>query len=563
MTEPQMAQLTSSRSLVETAQEHRRAGRLAQAEETCREVLRADGDNVAALRLMSRMLVDAGHMLLALPFMKRLSSLEPDNPVYHNALANAYLALGRFEAAQASAQQATLVAPDFAAAHATLAAIATLTGDGDAAVAGYRRAVMLDPASHQTHSSLVFGLHYTAATPAELLREAQAWAARHERMLVCGEAVHTNSPEPERRLRIGFVSADLGRHPVGYFLPAALSHRDEQRFETFCYSSSRHTDDLASCFRTAADQWRDIDALDDAQAAALIRRDRIDLLVDLSGHSHGNRLLLFARRPAPVQVTWLGYFGTTGMQSMDYLIAGSHVVPPGNEQWFTERVVRLPAPYLCYTPQTELDVAPSPVTTNGFITFGCFNKIVKVTDQVAQVWSDILRAVDGSRLCLKDRAFSAESVCRRVRMLFERHGVDAASLTLLPASPHSEYFAGYGGIDIALDPFPFNGGTTTVEGLWMGVPAVTLAGDHYPGRMGVTHLTAVGLSDLIARTTKEYVEKAVALALDPDRLADLRRDLRGRMRASPLCDAPRFARALEGAYREMWRSWCAVRTGQR
>jgi predicted O-linked N-acetylglucosamine transferase (SPINDLY family) len=330
--------------------------------------------------------------------------------------------------------------------------------------------------------------------------------------------------------------------------------------EVFCYSNHRGVDELTLRLRPSVDHWRTVVGVTDAVLADVIRRDGIDILVDLSGHTAGHRLETFARKPAPVQVSWVGYFDTTGLDTIDYILLDRFVCPAEAEGGYSERVLRLPDGYLCYAPQSDQPVAPLPASTCGYVTFGCFNKVAKVTPQVVELWSRILHTVPEARLCLKDTAFDDAAVRERYTRLFASHGIGHDRLTLLGRTPYQEYLETFAQIDIALDPFPFNGGTTTIESLWMGVPVVALAGDRFVGRMGVSHLSNLGLSELIADSPAAYVDTAVQLACDLPRLTALRSGLRERMTASPLTDGQRFTQALEGLYRQMWRTWCATQS---
>jgi predicted O-linked N-acetylglucosamine transferase (SPINDLY family) len=323
-----------------------------------------------------------------------------------------------------------------------------------------------------------------------------------------------------------------------------------------CYSNNSGCDDLTTWFSSKADAWRTISSMSDEAVANHIEADGIDLLIDLSGHTSGSRLPLFAYRPAPVQASWCGYFDTTGMSTIDYVIGNHLLIPEHDDQYYTEQIVRLDGAYACYTPQTDLPVAPTPALEAGHVTFGCFNRIAKVTPAVVALWSRVLAAVPDSRLCLKDKSFVDDGVRSRYIRQFAEHGIADDRLLFAGASSHAQYFADYAAIDIALDPFPFNGGATTVEALWMGVPVVTLTGDRFAGRMGLAHLSAAGLDELIAASPDEYVMIASHLAHNVERLARLRTGLREQVQASALCDGPRFARSAEAAFRQMWWAWC-------
>jgi predicted O-linked N-acetylglucosamine transferase (SPINDLY family) len=366
---------------------------------------------------------------------------------------------------------------------------------------------------------------------------------------------HLNDRSPQRRLRIGYVSPDFRFHPVGRFLLPLLETHDRGNFEIFCYASVDVPDALTDRCRAYTDAWRDVRDLSDEQLAQVVRRDRIDVLVDLTMHMAQNRLLLFARKPAPVQVTYLAYCGTTGLETMDYRLTDPHLDPPGgDERFYSERSVRLPETYWCYRPTIETPpVNPLPALAAGHVRFGSLNNFCKATPPTLAAWGRLLQAVPVSRLLLSARAGSHRD---RVRGLLGEQGVASERVDFVDIQPVAEYFALYQQIDVALDPFPYGGGTTSCDALWMGVPVVSLAGQTAVGRGGLSILTNVGLPDLAARDAGHYVQVAAELAQDLPRLSDLRATLRERMRNSPLMDAPRFARSVEAAYREMWRRWC-------
>jgi hypothetical protein len=358
--------------------------------------------------------------------------------------------------------------------------------------------------------------------------------------------------KPER-LRIGFVSGDLRQHPVGHFLEGVLAHIDPQRLELFAYPTHNQTDELTARIKPHFAAWTPLLGLNDETAARRIQADGVHILIDLSGHTAHNRLPLFAWKPAPVQVSWLGYFATTGVAEMDYFIADPHTLPAGEERQFTETVWRLPDTRLCFTaPDADVAIAELPALANGYITFGCFNSLTKINDRVIVLWARLLDAVPGSRLMLKAKQLKEALVQDKMRERFAAHGVSADRLLLEGPEARAEYLAAYNRIDIALDPFPFTGGTTTAECLWMGVPVLTLAGDRLVSRQGVGLLANAGLPDWIATDADDYVSKAVLHASNPQALAALRRSLRQQVLASPVFDGERFARHLENALQDMW-----------
>jgi predicted O-linked N-acetylglucosamine transferase (SPINDLY family) len=358
-------------------------------------------------------------------------------------------------------------------------------------------------------------------------------------------------------LRIGFVSADFGRHPVGFFTLELLENHDPGAFTAVCYSCDRRPDAVTERLQAAADEWHEVRNTSHSSLAERIRADGIDILFDMAGHTARNRLPCFARKPAPIQVTWAGYVGTTGLATMDYLLADRHHVPAGEDIHYRERILRMPNGYICYTPRAEApDVAPLPARTNGFVTFGCFNNPAKINDPLLDAWAAILGRLPGSRLFLKYAEMDDPITRRRVAGRLGLHGIEPSRLVFEPRSPHRELLAAYNRVDIGLDTFPYSGGLTTCEALWMGVPVVTVTGATFAGRHSTSHLSNVGLTETIATDVPGYIATAVALANDPDRLAELRATLRQRTAASPLCGGPRFARDFEAAMRGIWRAWC-------
>ena len=316
--------------------------------------------------------------------------------------------------------------------------------------------------------------------------------------------------------------------------------------------------------RDGADRWREVHAQNAEDLAALIRQDQIDILVDLAGHTSNNFLPVFARKPAPIQVAYLGYPGTTGLSAMDYRLTDQVADPQGmTEHCFTETLIRLPHGFLCYTPRADAPKpAAPPSRNNGYMTFGSFNNLVKLTPSVAALWSRILGAVENAHLLLKSKSFACEETRNLFFDSFADHGIDKDRIELVAFVKDSrDHLDTYARVDIALDPFPYNGTTTTCEALWMGVPVISLAGDSHMGRVGASILAAVGLPDLVAADEDGYVDLATQLAGDRDRLAGYRRDMRKRMEASPLLDARQFNLDLDGAYRNLWRQWCARAEG--
>lgn len=422
------------------------------------------------------------------------------------------------------------------------------------AVAAFRRAVAIDPRDPSAHPNLLWLMNLRPEFSAEeRYQEHCRWAqalAETRRLPARG-----HDRDPDRALRIGYVSSDFRNHAVGHFIEPILAHHDRARVVPHCYSNSEERDAATERMRALVGGWRDIAGLPDDRVEALVGEDRIDILIDLSGHTRGNRLRVFARRPAPVQVTFLGYPATTGMPAVDYRLTDALADPPGAERHYRERLCRLPRSLWCYFPREDMPgVSRLPALASGQVTFGSMNGAAKLNPAVIAAWSRILDRVPWSRLLIA--TVPRGEAERRIRAGFDRHGIGAQRLEIIDRLEQREYRKLFARVDVALDPFPCNGGTTTCESLWMGVPVVSLAGDEFRSRAGLSLLTAAGLPDLIARSVEEYVDFAAALAGDLAALAALRSGLRERLKGSPLADIGAYVAALEAAYRAMWRRWC-------
>ncbi len=502
-------------------------------------------------------LADKGQVEEAIAACRRSIALKPNFPDAHVNLGTCLHAKGQLDEAIASYRQALALQPNHAAAHLNLGSSLQAAGQLDGAIASYRQAIALNPNSPQAQSNLVLTLHYHAGYDARAIAEEHhRWNRQHAEPLRSCIQPHSNDRTPDRRLRIGYVSPDFRQHPVGRFLLPLLANHDKSRVEIFAYAHVPVPDAMTQRLRSHTDGWRSIVGISDAQAAELIRQDRIDILVDLAGHTAHGRLLLFARKPAPVQATYLGYPDTTGLSTMDYRLTDAYADPPGQtEPYHSERLARLSPCAWCYQP------SPCPPVTerrDGPITFGCFNAFAKVTEPMLRLWGRILQAVPESRLLLKTAGLGSQAVRRRVQQILSEAHVGPERLELLGHEPDRDrHLALYGAMDIALDTFPYHGTMTTCEALWMGVPVVTLAGATHVSRVGVSLLSNAGLPELVAQDPDHYVRIASTLAADKVRLAELRLNLRQQMEHSPLMDAPHYAANIEAAYRQIWRQWCA------
>ncbi len=525
----------------------------------------------------------------ALSGFQRAVDLKPDYGEAHNGMALALKALDRLEEAERACRRAVDIKPGLVEAWTNLGNILQDSGRLSEAVEAQRQAISIDPDYATAHYNLAKALadqwriadavvsyqtaiekdpHYLDAWESLMLNELylpevteesifqrhRAWAASLDPVTELGGDDFDQSPD--RRLRIGYLSPDFRTHSCAYFLAPLFAAHDRSRVEVFAYSNLRRPDEMTDQFRDKADQWRDITDLDDQEAARLIREDRIDVLVELAGHSANNRLSVCAYRSAPVQVSWLGYPATTGLASIDYRFTDDVTDPPGPaDDLHSEALWRLEGGFHCYrASETAPDVGLPPVEKSGVVTFGSFNNIAKITPGVIDVWTRILTDVDGSRLILKGKMFDNNETRQLITAEFTSRGIDEDRLDLRSwigrdATPLALYHE----IDIALDTFPYNGATTTFEALWMGVPVVTLRGKRHAGRVGAGILTHLGYPGWIAESTGAYTDIAVSLADNKENLIEIRAALRSRLISSSLGNEPEFARKIETAYREMWR----------
>jgi len=538
-------------------------GKLDEAESDYRSALALKPDYAEAHNNLGTVLMEQGKLEAAVSACQNALALQPDYAEAHNNLGNALKGLGRLEEAVASYHKALKLKSDYVKAHSNLGTALKDQGRLEEAMAAYNRALELKPDYADVHSNLLFSMHYDARyTQRDIVAESRRWDAIHAVPCSPDERTHPTDPDPDpdRRLRVGYVSPDFREHSVSYFLAPVIAGHDRGSFEVFCYAEVAKPDDKTARYRELSDGWCSTVGMTDAALAARIREDGIDILVDLAGHTANNRLLVFAERPAPLQVNWLGYPNTTGLSAMDYRLTDAIADPvSGAETSHSETLVRLPNGFLCFTPAADApEIGEAHALTAGHVTFGSFNNLAKVTPDVVATWARVLDGVPNSRLVVKSKPLADEATRERYFELFDAQGIDAERVELIPwIASKSGHLGAYSRIDIGLDPFPYNGTTTTCEALWMGVPVITLSGDRHAGRVGACILTRVGLAELVAETTASYVEKAVALAGDPDRLSALRKGLRDRLERSPLCDAPRFTRDIEAAYREMWHRFCA------
>ena len=567
-----------------------RAGQLDAAADAYRRILATHPDHARALHSLGVLEKGRGNAAGAVELIARAISLLPDAAEFHNNLGDALMTLCRYDEAIASFrrsielspqyvkaynnlgnvlarvnrhgeavetfERALKLQPDYSRGHANLAVALTQMGRQREAIESYRRALQLDENNMIAQSNLLMATHYLEHSPAELSEAHRRWAERFADPLTAKSPPHQNDRDPDRRLRIGYVSGDFNEHAVSSFFLPVLRNHDRGKFHITCYSNVASPDATTQFIRDNADEFRELVPLNDDQSAELVRADAIDILIDLSGHSARHRLRVFARKPAPVQATWLGYPDTTGMAAMDYRITDAVADPVGQtESLHRERLIRLSSCW-CYQPPLKAPpVAPPPSAGGAPMTFGSFNTLAKVSPATLKLWKSILAEMPGSRLVIKAAAAGEEQVQRTIRGQLGDVALDR--VIFLPREPDSyRHLETYGQIDIILDTHPYNGTTMTCEALWMGVPVITLAGDSHVSRVGASLLSSVGLPELIARDSADYITRARSLAENVPRLQQLRQQMRQRLTDSPLLDQSRFTRELEAAYRQVWQAWC-------
>lgn len=534
-------------------------GKLDDAVECYRRALSINPNFADAYSNLGNAFQSQGRLDDAIACHKQAISIKPDLAEAYSNLGSALKAQGRLDEAIVCHKQALSLKPGFVRALSRLGNTFLDQGRLDEAIACYRRALLLMPNYAQNHSNLLLAMQYLdTATPEDIFNEHQCYAECHEMPLKPCWSTHRNSREPERRIKVGYVSPDFRRHSVAYFIESVIRNHDKTKFEIFCYFNSLQGDSLTLRFMSLADHWVPCKGMTDVQLAEKIRADGIDILVDLAGHTADNRLLTFARKPSPVQVTYLGYPNTTGLTAMDYRLTDIYADPPGaDDELYTEKLVRLPKTFLCFCPPEDApEVQTLPAISNGFVTFGSFNTFPKITPAVIGLWSRILLAVPNSRMLLKSAGLDQPGARNHLLAMFEQHGVSEKRLTLLAKDgDFNQHLSRYHGVDICLDPFPYNGTTTTCEALWMGVPTITLCGNRHSTRVGASLLANLGLEELIAKSHDEYLQIAESLATETQKLVDLRSGLRHRLGRSPLLDGAGLTQAIEKAYQKMWSVW--------
>ncbi|MHB8535829.1 MAG: O-linked N-acetylglucosamine transferase, SPINDLY family protein [Sulfuricaulis sp.] len=540
-------------------------GKLQEAADCLHEVTRIKPDYVEAYSSLGFVLLSLMQREEAIHAFKQVVRLQPEAAEAHANLGSALYIAGHLEESVSRFRRAIKLKPVCGAFYDPLGTVLCCQGKAEEAIASHREALRLQPDEPTSHSNLLFTMQYNPPIdPAESLTEHRRWAEKHGGGNSLPVDSYANNKDPIRRLRVGYVSPDFREHSVAYFIEPLLGKHDPAAFDIFCYADVKRADATTHRLQSLAHHWRSISRLSHDQLANTIRADGIDILVDLAGHTGGNRLPVFARKPAPIQVTYLGYPNTTGLATMDYRLTDSRADPTAqHDTYYSERLVRLDPGFLCYQPPADAPaVAPAPCEGHGYITFGSFNNLSKISSETIALWARILHTIPTGQLVLKYHWLSDTATRERYYGLFAEHDIPRERVQVFGMAPTTaEHLSMYSRIDIALDPFPYNGTTTTCEALWMGVPVITLAGRAHASRVGASLLSQVGLTELVAETADQYLATAVSLADNRATLVQLRAGLRAKVASSTLCDSQSFARRVEAAYRTMWEKWCAARHG--
>lgn len=569
-------------------------GRFDNAIECFREVLKSEPTNYDAYNYIGNSLQEKRRFKEAIEYYDRAIKLNPDNPTSYINKGIALSSLERFDEAYLYFNKALSINPNLEPVYNYMALSLSIQGKLEEAIENYSRALLINPESKMalcnlakifadqgkgieadklyrytlekypddyiTYQAYLMSLNYTNIYSSEFIfKEHIKFSERFFKHLNTSKNIYPNTPINDRPLTIGYISPDFKRHSVSYFIEPVLREHDKDNYRIICYSNVCIEDDVTERLKRYPDKWVDIFNIPDSDLFKKIQQDKVDILVDLAGHTAYNRISLLAQKPAPIQITWLGYPNTTGLSSIDYKIVDNITDPPSlNDNFYSEKLLRMPYSFLCYLPfESSPEIDQPPVIKNGYITFGSFNNIAKISTEIFQCWIEILKNIDNSHIILKGKVFSDKSTCDYYLNLFERNNIDNKRVKLL-SRIHSmkEHLKAYNMIDIALDTFPYNGTTTTCEALWMGVPVITLEGERHASRVGKSILTNIGLEDFIAQNYIEYVEIGKKLSNNINKLTDLRFTMRERLKKSVIMDYKKFTRDLENLYRTVWNIWC-------
>lgn len=566
------AAATCYRTVIEAAPQHPQAhcnlgtvlqelGQIEDAIASYRQAIHSDASHVESYNNLALALQSLGRLDEAIECLQKALPLQPDFAETHSNLGSALQQQGHPGAALPHLQNAIKQAPNHAKAHSNMGAALIELGHPQKAIAHFEKALELQPQFPTAFSNLLLSQLYLSDTDPVKNRDLARQFAGTINSPVLPIQNHPNSPDPNKLLKIGFVSADLRHHSVSYFLASVWPSLNSDTLQVFAYATSLIEDDMSQQLKNSVSVWRNLAGLSTDKQVETIQKDSIDILIDLGGHTAHNSLQLFARKPAPLQVSWLGYSATTGLDAMDYILCDPWVVPESDNSHYVETPWRLPENYLCFSPPNEqVEITELPALANGYLTFGSFNNLTKLSDATVHCWACLLKALPDSRLLLKAKQLDQPDFKVSLIERFKGEGVEEDQLIFTERTKSlAAHFATYNEIDIALDPFPYGGTTTSAEALWMGVPVLTLKGDRFVGHVGESLLQNINLADWIADSPDDYIEKAVTLSQDLPALMQLCSQLREQFIASPICDAPRFSVHLQKAFRNMWEIYCQTR----
>ncbi len=544
---------------LENANAFYNAGKMDEAQSLFEEIIKLNSNNKKATYLLGLIAIKKREYTKAEALLRKVIDLEPNVPVYYSNLGAVLQEDNRPEEAVVILTKAISMKPDYADAYLNRACALTIMGNIDDAIADYESALKINPGAKQARANMAYTMNFSPSLSEEELfniHKAHALTIESKNR----KTTFTNTPVSNRKLKVGYLSSDFRRHSVSYFTAPVLEHHDKNNFEVFAYYNHEITDSVTEHLIDVCDQWRNIGFLSDQAVARQIKKDEIDILIDLNGYTGNNRLGVLALKPAPIQCEWLGYPNTTGLDSMDYWICDETVNPPGlTDKFYSESLLRLPGCFICFKkPEYAPEPVAPPSVKNGYVTFGSFNNYAKVSREMLQLWANILDAVADSRLILKSACLGNQAQKRLLIDFFKSRGIQEKRLRLEGyESSRVKHIEMYSEMDIALDTFPYNGTTTTCEAMWMGVPTISLAGNSHRSRVGKSLLECVGLGELVAGSPDEYINIATDLAGDAQRLSEYRSRLRETVDQSALTDGVQFTASLESAYRSIWKKWCS------
>ncbi len=543
---------------LENANAFYNAGQMDEAQSLYEDIIKLNPNNKKVIYQLSLIFIIKREYTRAEVLLRKLIKLEPGIAVYYSNLGAVLQEDNRPEEAVIILNKAISMKPDLADAYINRACALTIMGQIDDAIADYKSALNINPKAKQARANMAYTMNFSPSLDEKELfdvHKAHALAIEPKNR----KTIYANTPVSSRKLRIAYLSSDFRHHSVSYFIAPILEHHDKSNFEIYAYYNHDITDSTTEYFIDVCDQWRNIAGFSDQAVVRQIKKDEIDILIDLNGYTGNNRLGVLASKPAPIQCEWLGYPNTTGLNSMDYWICDETVNPPGlTDKFYSESLLRLPDCFICFK---KPDYAPQPVAApsvkNSYITFGSFNNYAKVSKKMLQLWANILDAVPDSRLMLKSAGLGNQTQKQLLVDFFKSRGIHEKRLRLEGyESSRVKHIELYSKMDIALDTFPYNGTTTTCEAMWMGVPTITLTGNSHRSRVGKSLLECVGLGEFVAGSTDEYIKIATDMAKDVQRLSEYRSCLREMIKQSALTDGAKFTTSLESAYRSIWEKWC-------